>query len=88
MHKQNQFFRKLHAAKQTLYKIQKDSESAEESCSALQTELSHLAQLSRRLSERKIELQGRIRHKEAAAESVKVSSCLACEGQRQMVIVT
>ncbi|CAL8467784.1 g7322 [Coccomyxa elongata] len=71
MHKQNQFFRKLHAAKQTLYKIQKDNESAEESCSALQTELSHLAQLSRRLSERKIELQGRIRHEEAAAESVK-----------------
>lgn len=73
MHKQDQACRKLHAAKQMLDSNQKDNESAEKGCFVLQTELSHLAQLSRRLSERMTELQGRILCEKAAAESLMVS---------------
>ncbi|BDA42555.1 hypothetical protein COCOBI_03-4450 [Coccomyxa sp. Obi] len=71
LHKQDQICRKLLAAKQILNNNNKDHESAEKGCYALHTELSHLAQVSRRLLERITELQGRILHEEAAAESVK-----------------
>lgn len=87
MHKQDQACRKLHAAKQMLNSNQKDNESAEMGCSALQTELSHLAKLSIRLSERITKLQGCLLHEEAAAESSMVSSGLACEDKKQMADV-